>query len=89
MIKLKDEVLGKISSLAGLSNIGTGSLGKWLSYHLWRYLKDMWMGHPETCFKGGLGSVMLMTGLNSLKGLLQPKEFHDSERENRFFHYLK
>jgi len=36
-----DYILGKISSPKGLSSIGTGSLGKWLGHHPWRYLKDM------------------------------------------------
>jgi len=30
---------GNISSLKGLSSIGTGCPGKWLSHHPWRYLK--------------------------------------------------
>ncbi|GAB0208583.1 hypothetical protein GRJ2_003324000 [Grus japonensis] len=34
-------ILGKISSPKGLSIIGTGCPGKWLSHHPWRYLKDM------------------------------------------------
>ncbi|KAK4819169.1 hypothetical protein QYF61_025984 [Mycteria americana] len=34
-------ILGKISSLKGLSSIGTGCPGKWLSHHPWRYLKAM------------------------------------------------
>ncbi|KAK4825506.1 LOW QUALITY PROTEIN: hypothetical protein QYF61_000019 [Mycteria americana] len=33
-------ILGKISSPKGLSSIGTGCPGKWLSHHAWRYLKD-------------------------------------------------
>ncbi|KAK4825890.1 hypothetical protein QYF61_003246 [Mycteria americana] len=36
-----DWILGKMSSLKGLSSIGTGCPGKWLSHHPWRYLKDM------------------------------------------------
>ena len=36
-----DWILAKISSLKGSSGIGTGCPGKWLSPHLWRYLKDM------------------------------------------------
>ncbi|KAK4831339.1 hypothetical protein QYF61_017470 [Mycteria americana] len=35
-----DWILGKISSPKGLSSIGTGCPGKWLSHHPWRYLKD-------------------------------------------------
>ena len=34
-------ILGKISSLKGLSSTGTGCPGKWLSHHPWRYLKDV------------------------------------------------
>ncbi|KAK4825476.1 hypothetical protein QYF61_027631 [Mycteria americana] len=36
-----DWILGKPSSLKGLSSIGTGCPGKWLSHHPWRYLKDL------------------------------------------------
>jgi len=31
----------RISSLKGLSSIGTGCPGKWWSHHPWRYLKDL------------------------------------------------
>lgn len=34
----------------------------------------MWMEHSRTWFNGGLGIVRLMTGLSSLKGLLQLKK---------------
>jgi len=34
-------ILGKISSLKGLSRIGTGFPGKWLRHHPWRYLRDL------------------------------------------------
>ncbi|PKU44053.1 hypothetical protein llap_5642 [Limosa lapponica baueri] len=33
-------ILGKISSLKGLSNIGTGCPGKWWNHYRWTYLKD-------------------------------------------------
>jgi len=42
-----DWILGKISSLKGLSSIGTGCPGKWWNHHPWwchhpwRYLKDV------------------------------------------------
>ncbi|GAB0176145.1 hypothetical protein GRJ2_000079700 [Grus japonensis] len=36
-----DWILGKFSSLKGLSVIGTGCPWKWLSRHPWRYLKDV------------------------------------------------
>lgn len=50
----------------------------------------MWMEHSRTWFNGGLGIVRLMTGLSSLKGLLQlKKKINYSLRENGFFHYLK
>ncbi|KAK4815771.1 hypothetical protein QYF61_007189 [Mycteria americana] len=38
-----DWILGNFSSLKGLSSIGTGCPGKWLSRHPWRYLKDIRM----------------------------------------------
>ena len=31
-----------------------------------------------TWFRGGLGSVRLMVGLDDLKGLFQPKRFYES-----------
>jgi len=34
-----DWIVGKISSLKGLSSSGIGWPGKWLSHHPWRYLK--------------------------------------------------
>jgi len=36
-----DSILGKSSSLKGLSNLGTGWPGKWFSFNPWRYLKNM------------------------------------------------
>ncbi|KAK4817088.1 hypothetical protein QYF61_027919 [Mycteria americana] len=55
-----DWMLGKISSLKGLSSIGTGFPGKWLSHHPWRYLKDVSMWCLGTWFSGGLGSVSIL-----------------------------
>jgi len=73
-----DWMLGKISSLKGLSNTRTGYLGKWLGHNPWRYLRDMKMWCLGTRFSGGLGSVQLMIGLDDLKGLFQHKWFQDS-----------
>jgi len=36
-----DLILGKISSLKGLSITSTGCSGNWLSYQPWRYLKAL------------------------------------------------
>ncbi|KAK4830328.1 hypothetical protein QYF61_010092 [Mycteria americana] len=66
--------LGNFSSLKGLSSIGTGCPGKWLSRHPWKYLKDVWMRCLGTWYSGGLGSVRFTVGLDDLKGcpLLRP-----------------
>ena len=75
-------VLGRfildISSLKGLSGIGTGCPGKQLRYHPWRYLKNVYMWCLGTLFCGGLGSARLMVGPDDLKGLFQSKQFCDS-----------
>lgn len=65
-------ILGKISSLKGLERVGTGCPGKWLIHHPWRFFKKMW--HTGLWFSGGLGGAGLMVGLDSLKGLFQPKQ---------------
>jgi len=71
---------GKKSSLKGLSDIGTGCSRKWLNHHPWRYLKkEVQMWHLVTWFRGGLGSVGLMVGLDDLRGVYQPKCFYDSK----------
>lgn len=36
------------------------------------------MWHLKTWFSGGLGGAGQMVGLDHLKGLFQPKQFHDS-----------
>ena len=73
-----DWISGKISSLKGLSSIGTGCPAKWLSHHPWRYyLKDVQTWHLGTWFSGGLGSLRLTVGLDDLKALFQPKRFYD------------
>jgi len=71
------------SSPKGLTSTGRGCLGKWLSHHSWRYLKDVWKWHLGTWFSGGLDSVRLEYGLNDLKGLFQPKLFYDSIYKSR------
>ncbi|KAK4829691.1 hypothetical protein QYF61_006066, partial [Mycteria americana] len=68
----------KFFSLKGLSSIGTGCPGKWLSRHPWRYLKDVWMRCLGTWYSGSLGSVRFTVGLDDLKGLFQPIRFCDS-----------
>ncbi|KAK4817957.1 hypothetical protein QYF61_003477 [Mycteria americana] len=35
------DIKKNLTSLKGLSSIGTGCPGKWLSHHPWRYLKDL------------------------------------------------
>ena len=68
-------IVGKISSLKGLSFIGGGCPGKWLSHHPWRYLKWTQMRCLGTWLSGGLGSARLMVGLDYIKknNLFQPK----------------
>ncbi|KAJ7407091.1 hypothetical protein BTVI_64034 [Pitangus sulphuratus] len=46
-------ILGKNSSLKGLSAIGTGCPGKWCNYHSQKHWE---MQHSGTWFSGGLGS---------------------------------
>ena len=72
-----DWILGKTSSLEGLSSSGTGYPEKQLSHHPWRYLKDLWMWCLGTWCGGGLDGVRVMVGLGGLKGHFQPKWFCD------------
>ncbi|PKU42463.1 hypothetical protein llap_7221 [Limosa lapponica baueri] len=46
-----------LSSPKGVSSIGTGCPGKWLSHHPWSYLKDMYTCCLGTWFSGGFGSA--------------------------------
>jgi len=62
-------ILGKISSLKGLSSSEAGCPWKWWSHHPWRYLKDTQTWHLDTWFIGGLGTLRIMVGLEDLKGL--------------------
>jgi len=68
-----DWKLGRLSSLKGLSSIGTGCPGKWLSHHAWRYLRRVDVALRGACCSGGLGNVMSMVELDDPKGLFQPK----------------
>ncbi|KAK4818411.1 hypothetical protein QYF61_012332 [Mycteria americana] len=72
------------SSLKGLSSIGTGCPGKWLSRHPWRYLKDVWMRCLGTWYSGGLGSVRFTVGLNDLK-----VKSESGEMNTTTIHYLQ
>lgn len=58
------QTLGKISSLKGLSNIGTGCPRKWFNHHPWWYLKDVQMWCLEASFISRLGSVRLRDSLS-------------------------
>jgi len=73
-----DWILGKLSSLKGLSNIGIGCPVRWLSHHPWRHLKDMWMWCLGTWFSDGFGSVRITVRLDVIKGPLQPEWYYDS-----------
>ncbi|KAK4817643.1 hypothetical protein QYF61_023233 [Mycteria americana] len=77
-----DWILGNFTSLKGLSSIGRGCPGKWLSPHPWRYLKDVGMRCLGTWCSGGLGSVRFTGGFDDLKGLFQLIRFCDSVIKN-------
>lgn len=69
-------ILGKISSPECLSSSGTGCPGQWWNQHLWRYLRDTKLWHLGMWFRGGLCNAGLTAGLNGIKGLFQPRQFH-------------
>ncbi|KAK4828860.1 hypothetical protein QYF61_000988 [Mycteria americana] len=62
-----DWILGNISSPKGLSSIGRGCPGKWLSHHPWRYLKDMADLQDEVTGSGGKGRAVDAIYLDSGK----------------------
>ncbi|KAK4829326.1 hypothetical protein QYF61_003202 [Mycteria americana] len=80
-----DWMLGNFSSPRGLSSIGTGCPGKWLSRHSWRYLKDVWMRCLETWGSGGFGSVRFMVGLDDLKGRALSEALHKERGKSKYF----
>lgn len=69
-----DWASGKIPSLKEWSGTSTGCPGQCWSHHCWECSDNVWLGHLGTWF----GGDRVMAGLDDLRKLFQPKEFHDS-----------
>lgn len=70
-----DWILGEIPSQKGHSDVGKTAQRSGEVTIIWKGLKNMWIWHVGTGFRGGPGSSRVMAGPDCPGGLFLPKYF--------------